>query len=207
MQPAEVIRTANQPHRSAQARFGVGHGSPPTHQGRQRRAQGGGQPLDVRGLDPGAAAGGGQHRRDGGFGPPHDPVFEARHTPLHIPLDHLAQEQPGLLHQAGPSAAAGADRMPEHPREGCDIAGQPIHTDQDGQATAIGPNQLDQRGEQDQVAMGADGAAQPQPRWARPCPWPSTPGGPPASPTARPPGRAAGPPAPAGPRAAAPADQ
>ena len=53
MEPAEVIRTADQPHPRGQDGLGVGDGAPPTHQGRQRRANGGVQPLEVGGIAPG----------------------------------------------------------------------------------------------------------------------------------------------------------
>jgi len=54
--------------------------------------------------------------------------------------------------------------MTEPAQERRHITGQPIDADQDGQATRAGANQLDQRGDQDQVTVAADDAPQPQAR-------------------------------------------
>ena len=81
MEPAEVIRPSDQPPPRGQEGLGVGDGAPPTHQGRQRRANGGVQPLAVGGIAAWAPTAGGQPGGDGLRGPPHPAPLDAHPTP------------------------------------------------------------------------------------------------------------------------------
>jgi len=69
MQPAEVVRTPQQPHISGQDRLGLDNGLPTANQWRQGRAEGDVEPLDKRRVDPSPGVGGGQHCGDGRLGP------------------------------------------------------------------------------------------------------------------------------------------
>ena len=150
VQPAAVVGTPTQPQASGQHRLGGRKGPPPTHQGRQRRANGGVQPLDVCGSAPGPAVGGRQHGGASGRGPAHHPRFLARHPPLHLPHDHWPSPPSLLQDPPRPPTTAGVHGVPEHMQEGRHGAGQPIPAHQ--------------RGDHDQSAVGADDAPPPQPR-------------------------------------------
>jgi hypothetical protein len=94
-------------------------------------------------------------------------MYHADHPPLGIPLDHLADEEPGLYLQSRPTATARTHSITEHMQKGRDIAGQPVHADQKGEAFGTRMYPPDQFGDQPSVAMLTDDPTQPQARGHR----------------------------------------
>jgi hypothetical protein len=74
--------------------------------------------------------------------------------PMSVTLDHLPDQQSGLLLQSGPPRPARAHRVAEDPDEGRDVAGQAIDADQDHPAQGAGPDHRHQTRDQDQTRRG-----------------------------------------------------
>jgi len=161
--PAEVVGAADQIHPRGQRVGLVGDGSTPPHQRGERAAKGRVEALDVRGVD--AVAGGRrrQHGRDRGRRPLHDARLHTDDPSLDVLLDHLAQQEAGGQHQPWAAAPPCVDWGAEHPPEGRDVAGQAIDAHEQVEPAGTGADLGHQAGDQDQIPLRADRAAQPQP--------------------------------------------
>src|SRR5262249_18968042 len=164
--PAEVVGAAHQVHPRLQPLLLVQQRPPAPHQPRQAGPEGRVEPLDVGRVDPRARTRPPQHRLDRLQAAPHHPAHGRGQAPAAVALDDLPDEQPRFDHQPGP-AADPLDLVAEAAQPGADVAGQAIDAPQNRQALQATAHHHDQGGDEAEVAVAAEDAAQPQARGHR----------------------------------------
>ena len=156
----EVVKASDREHTGYQGLALLSEMARTPRQPGQTLPEGGIEPFDVSGVDDPAARGLFQQPGDHAFTPLHDAALDAQ-LPGGALLDDLHDSDVGPGDQAGTAAFFSLKGGPKGAPEGLDIAGQPVHRQQQVAAQRNLADLVGQFLDQIQVALGTNGPAQP----------------------------------------------
>jgi len=160
--PAEGVGAPHPVHPGGEDGVGVSDRPSGARQGGPGTAKGRGKAFNLRRGDVRPAVGRGQDDADRLARAVDDPSAHPHDVALGVRFDDLGDQQALLGNQTGASPAPGVDRCPKDPRERPHVAGQPLDADLNRPGRGAGTDFLRHGGDQVEVAVGPDYAAQPQ---------------------------------------------